>query len=180
MASLIAFSAVKLNIISDVDKVIIGNIMSLILGIGLTNALRDLFGTLCFTVLFNIRGKRLIFTALGGFLSWTLFVVFSKFIHGEPLNYFFVAFLMTAYAEIAAMCIKSPTTIFITTTLVPLIAGSSLYYTMANAFNVDKAGFVEKGLSTLSLAATLALGIIIATAITKIIKDFIRRKNQGI
>ncbi|MBR2043086.1 MAG: threonine/serine exporter family protein [Clostridia bacterium] len=42
-ATLIAFIAVKLCIIGDVDKVVIGNIMSLIPGIGLTNALRDLF-----------------------------------------------------------------------------------------------------------------------------------------
>ncbi len=42
-ATAIAFLAVKLNLIHDVDKVIIGNIMSLIPGIGLTNALRDLF-----------------------------------------------------------------------------------------------------------------------------------------
>lgn len=137
-------------------------------------------GTLAFTVLFNIRSKRLVFTALGGFLSWTLFVVFSKFIESEPLIYFLVAFIMTVYAEIVAMLIKSPTTIFITTTLVPLIPGSSLYYTMANAFKDDRAGFIEKGMLTLSLSAALALGIIIATAITKITKDFIRRKNQGV
>lgn len=42
-ATLLAYFALKLNIIADVDKVIIGNIMSLIPGIGLTNALRDLF-----------------------------------------------------------------------------------------------------------------------------------------
>jgi uncharacterized membrane protein YjjP (DUF1212 family) len=39
----LAFAALKLQWIPDVDKVIIGNIMSLIPGIGLTNALRDLF-----------------------------------------------------------------------------------------------------------------------------------------
>lgn len=43
IATLLAFVAVKTNIIGSVDKVIIGNIMSLIPGIGLTNALRDLF-----------------------------------------------------------------------------------------------------------------------------------------
>ena len=43
VATFLAFIAVKGGIISSVDKVIIGNIMSLIPGIGLTNALRDLF-----------------------------------------------------------------------------------------------------------------------------------------
>jgi uncharacterized membrane protein YjjP (DUF1212 family) len=42
-ASTLAFIAFRLSWIGGVDKVIIGNIMSLIPGIGLTNALRDLF-----------------------------------------------------------------------------------------------------------------------------------------
>lgn len=41
--TLLAFQTVQLGWIPDVDKVIIGNIMTLIPGIGLTNALRDLF-----------------------------------------------------------------------------------------------------------------------------------------
>ncbi len=43
IATLLAFIFVKIGVILDVDKVIIGNIMTLIPGIGLTNALRDLF-----------------------------------------------------------------------------------------------------------------------------------------
>lgn len=41
--TLLAFGAVKLCWINSVDKIIIGNIMTLIPGIGLTNAIRDLF-----------------------------------------------------------------------------------------------------------------------------------------
>lgn len=43
VVTLLAFLAVKLGLTASVDKVIIGNIMTLIPGIGLTNALRDLF-----------------------------------------------------------------------------------------------------------------------------------------
>ncbi len=43
IATALAFLAVGLGIIGDVDKVIIGNIMSFIPGVGFTNALRDLF-----------------------------------------------------------------------------------------------------------------------------------------
>lgn len=43
VASSLAFAAVKLHLAVTVDKIIIGNIMSLIPGIGFTNALRDLF-----------------------------------------------------------------------------------------------------------------------------------------
>jgi len=43
IATLLAFLAVRFGIIGTMDKVIIGNIMTLIPGIGLTNAIRDLF-----------------------------------------------------------------------------------------------------------------------------------------
>ena len=43
VASALAFVAVQAGVIPDIDKIIIGNIMTLIPGIGLTNALRDLF-----------------------------------------------------------------------------------------------------------------------------------------
>ena len=42
-ATLFAFAALSLGLIEGVDKVMIGNIMLLIPGIGLTNAIRDLF-----------------------------------------------------------------------------------------------------------------------------------------
>lgn len=43
LATALAFAAVRLHLVPTVDKIIIGNIMSLIPGIGLTNSLRDLF-----------------------------------------------------------------------------------------------------------------------------------------
>lgn len=43
LATLLAFWAVRMGLIGTADQVIIGNIMTLIPGIGLTNALRDLF-----------------------------------------------------------------------------------------------------------------------------------------
>ncbi len=42
-ATVFAFLAMKLDLITNIDKVMIGNIMVLIPGVGLTNAMRDLF-----------------------------------------------------------------------------------------------------------------------------------------
>lgn len=132
-------------------------------------------GSFGFACLFNIRGKRLIAAAAGGLLSWLLFVIFSKFIPSEPVNYFIVALLMSFYAEVMARVQKTPTTTFITTSLVPLIPGGSLYYTMASAFESDLPKFAEKAVATLQLASALALGIIFATTVTRLITTRKRR-----
>jgi len=131
--------------------------------------LTGFIGSFGFAILFNIRGKRLIMAALGGFLSWSLFIAFSQVFESEHINYFFVSFIISIYAEIMARWLKTPTTTFITTSLVPLIPGSSLYYTMVYAFESNTEDFMQKGLDTLLLASALALGIIVAATVMKLI-----------
>lgn len=130
--------------------------------------LSGFIGSTAFALLFNIRGWRLAVTAFGGFLSWALFCVLNNFISSEPVNYFIVALVISVYAEIMARLLKTPTTTFITTALIPLIPGSSLYYTMAYAFQSNSENFLEKGIYTLQLSSALALGIIIATTLARI------------
>lgn len=124
-------------------------------------------GSLCFGVLFNVRGKRLFAVALGGFIASALYVLFGMLIESEPIVYLIVAAIVATYSEIAARVIKTPATPITITALIPLIPGGSLYYTMAYAFESDFNTFLDKAVSTLLLAAALALGIIIATAVSR-------------
>ncbi len=136
-------------------------------------------GTLGFGVLFNVRGKRLIVAAIGGLLSWLLFILINKVVNNEPVTYFAVSVAISAYAEIMARVLKTPTTAFIITGLIPLIPGGSLYYTMAYAFESDINKFVSKAVYTLELAAALALGVITVTTIVKIINKITQKvKND--
>ena len=141
--------------------------------------LAGFIGTLGFGVLFNVRGKRLLVGAVGGLLSWLLFILINKVVHNEPVAYFAVSVAISAYAEIMARVLKTPTTAFIITGLIPLIPGGSLYYTMAYAFESDINKFVSKAVYTLELAAALALGVITVTTIVKIINKITQKvKND--
>lgn len=135
-------------------------------------------GSLGFGILFNVRGKRLAVSTLGGFLAWTAFIIFSRFISDDAVNYLIVAALVSLYAEIMARVCKTPTTAFITLSLIPLIPGGSLYYTMAYAFESNVDEFLDRGIYTLKLAAALAIGIIISTAICKLIFGFINKARK--
>ena len=141
--------------------------------------LASLAGTTAFAILFNIRGSRLTVTAIGGLLSWLLYVVLSRFIPSEPIIYFIVAWAISTGAEIMARVLKTPTTTFITTALIALIPGGSLYYTMANAFHGNVETFLQKGLYTLQLAAALALGIIVSATLTKVLQKILIRRRAG-
>ncbi len=135
-------------------------------------------GSVGFAILFNIRGKKLFVTAAGGLLSWLLFIVLSKCIINEPVIYFIIAGVMSICAEVMARVLKTPTATFITTSLIPLIPGGSLYYTMAYAFEQNTDMFLQKAMYTLQLASALALGIIASTTLTRIIVQVIGRKNR--
>ncbi len=228
-----AYLLLNIGLIPDVDEVIIGNIMTLIPGIGLTNALRDLFigdsiagilrtveaaltalaiaagyfvlvfalggvgeaaavpkiipwlqivtggiGTAGFAILFNIRGKKFWAVALGGLLSWSVYLLVEHLTGNEVLGYFISAAVMSVYSDIMARLLKSPTTTFIIPTLIPLVPGGSLYKTMRYALSGNSLLFRGMGLDTVKLSAALALGIIVSSVVAKPIIRFINIKTH--
>ncbi len=136
-------------------------------------------GSCGFAVLFNIRGKRLAGAAIGGLLSWALFVLLGYWIASEPLRYFIVSVTMSAYSEILARLLRTPTTTFIMTALVPLIPGGSLYYTMAHALSGEWTDFSGRAIYTAQLAVALALGIVLTAAVMRFFVRPIHRKRES-
>ena len=126
------------------------------------------FGSLGFAVLFNIKGIKLIATAVGGGLGWALFSLLNLVLENEPVRYFLVAVSISLYAEIMARALKAPATIFIAPSLIPLVPGASLYYTMAYALGDNSEFFTEKALSTVSCAAALAVGVIVSAVVMQL------------
>ena len=89
--------------------------------------------------------------------------------------------MISVYAEIMARLLKTPTTTFLITSLIPLIPGGSLYYTMTSVFEGDLLHFLDKGVYTLQLAVALALGIVLVSAVTKMllyVVEMLRKKQM--
>lgn len=135
-------------------------------------------GAFAFGILFNLKGKRLAAAAAGGLLCCVGFIVLSQFIESEPINYFLVSMIVSVYAEAMARNIKTPATPLITTSLIPLIPGGSLYYTVASAFDTSFGIFSERAFYTLKLATALALGMILVLAATRLLTAHSTAKKQ--
>ena len=69
------------------------------------------FGSLGFALLFNLRGQWLFFTALGGGLSWCVYLISGSFISHYERQYFAAAFFLGIYSELMARKTKSPSTL---------------------------------------------------------------------
>lgn len=137
-------------------------------------------GTLGFNILFNIRGRKLVLATLGGLISWSVFLGIEPVLPGEASRYFVAAAVVTVYGEVMARTVKTPTTTFLVPSIVPLIPGSALYYTMNYALNKQWGQFSNQAFYTLQLALSLAVGIIAVTTLTRLFWSAVQRhKSHG-
>lgn len=127
-------------------------------------------GSLSFAMFFGVRSRKLWFSLLGGALNWGLYLLAMKKI-GLPatMAYALGAAAGTLYAEILARIVKTPVTVFVITSVIPMVPGGSLYYTMLGLLQGDKATFVDRGLYTLSAAGAMALGVFAATMLFRLL-----------
>ena len=76
-------------------------------------------GSLGFAALFNIHGKKLWFAALGGCLSWAVYLA-VEFITPSPyVCGFWSTVALTLYAECMARIHKTPVTVFLVSATIP-------------------------------------------------------------
>ena len=125
--------------------------------------------TFGFGILFNIKGKKLLFAALGGGLSWYCYSLPLSLGLSEVSSLFISALVFSTYSEVLARIFKTPVTSFVICALFPLVPGSGMYYTMLATINGDLQNAVHLGINTLANAGTLALGVIFISTITSLI-----------
>ncbi|MEG2144840.1 MAG: threonine/serine exporter family protein [Oscillospiraceae bacterium] len=132
-------------------------------------------GALGFSLLFNIRGKKLFPAAFGGFLSWSIFVIFEPLFASEAVRYVIATAALTFYAEIMARKAKCPATVFQVSGAIPLIPGGSLYNTINYAMVGQWDKFFNKAVDTFLLMVAIAVGILSAMTFLNITRYFKER-----
>jgi uncharacterized membrane protein YjjB (DUF3815 family) len=143
----------------------------------LVNSLFSFMGTLSFAILFNIKGKKLFFAALGGGISWFFYLLFLSF-NGSPLeSLFFASIVGGIFSEIMARLLKTPVTTFVICTVIPLVPGSGMYYTMLETIqgNINKS--LSVGLETIASAGAIAVGLVFVSSLAKLL-NFLKSKKH--
>lgn len=128
-------------------------------------------GALGFAVTMKVPKKTLIYIALGGFLSTSIERTMSLFFN-DFISCLTAMIVLSLYCEMIARIIKSPTTVTLMPSTIPLLPGSSIYYTMLWAINGNKDLMSSYASSTLLSGLGIALGAVIASAIVKFIYIF--------
>ena len=138
-----------------------------------TIILMGLIGTLGFSLLFHVKGRKLIAIALGGAASTAIYLLILHLTGQKPAAMLVATAAIGILAEVFARLFKAPVISFLVPMLVPLIPGSDLYYTTSFLIRGQSAEFAERSESLLWQAGAIAFGIILVSCVTHI-----RRKNQ--
>lgn len=133
--------------------------------------------TLAFGIIFNLKGKKLFFASVGGALGWAVYVLAKNSGSSIPASFLFSSIAITIYSEIMARILKTPVTSTLIASLIPLVPGSGVYFTMSYLVEnrIDEA--VEKGTETILVTVAITVGIVLVSTFSQIYYK-IRRYNK--
>ena len=136
-----------------------------------------LLGSLGFGALFNLHGRKLAFAALGGLLSWSIYLLVERFSDIPYLCAFIACVSLTLYAEAMARSHKTPVTVFLVTAAIPLIPGAGLYRSASALMLKQMDTFADQGLYTLLFAASMSAGVTLTTLLFQLAITSMRRSK---
>ena len=87
-------------------------------------------GTVGYCLNVNIKRNKILYGCIGGVLSTFLYCVFAEAGLSLLMQNLIPAAVVTFYAEVLARMVKAPATVFLIPSIIPLVPGGKLYYTM--------------------------------------------------
>ena len=124
-----------------------------------------------FGLLFNVQKRTLLLAAAHGAIGWTLLLALDI-----PQVSYIIANLLSAIvvgllAELFAVVQKTPATSFIVIGVIPLVPGFRVYRSMLFFVRGEMDKGIAEGVHSCFMAVAIAVGIILATSITRIVRQ---------
>ena len=133
----------------------------------LTQCVVCLVGCIGFGILFNVHKWGVPLCAIGGCLTWAVYLLTIDLTGNLYLANFWAAAFAAAYAETMARIRKYPATSYLVVSLFPLLPGAGIYYTMGYALEGNVNMAVHKGLETAAVAGVMAVGILLVSTMVR-------------
>lgn len=122
--------------------------------------------TSAFSVLFGLGSADVILASGGSALGWAVLQAMPA-PGSSAFATFFAALTAGLYAEIAARVRRRPATLYMIASIIPLVPGGGMYYTMLASLEGNTFRSVELGLSTIMTAFAIAAGLAISNAFAR-------------
>ncbi len=142
-------------------------------------ALSSFFGSLCFAILFNIRGKNVFYAAFGGMIGWTLYTILGYGISDVLVRSFISSVAVSLYSNKMARLHKAPALVYLVIAFIPLVPGFSIYKAMELLIISDTSAFIDQAVYTFKIGMVIATGFLITSNINFITSPIhIKKSNK--
>lgn len=135
-------------------------------------------GCVGFAILFNVHGYGMLLCALGGALSWAVYLIALELTGSEISGYFWSALFSSLYSEVMARIRKYPAISYLVISIFPMIPGAGVYYTMNYAVQGQMELFASKGMFTAAIAGIMAVGILLGSTGFRMYSDWKLHRHQ--
>lgn len=124
------------------------------------------FASICFGIIFQVRGRKLLFAGLGGLLGWLIYLLGAfPFPSSAIPRFFFATVGITIFSEWCARAMRAPVSVFLVVALIPLVPGSGIYQTMIYCIRGQTSQAVRACVNTVGIAGALAMGIVMVSSV---------------
>lgn len=135
----------------------------------LAQAIAVFVGCCGFCILFNVHGRGCVLCIIGGVATWMLYLLWGALGCDIYAANLFAALFAALYAEVMARVRKCPSMPYLVITILPLLPGAGVYYTMSLGLEGNMMDAVAKGLETIGVAGALAVGILLVSSVFRIL-----------
>ena len=125
-------------------------------------------GSVGFSIIFYAKPKRLPLSALGGLLTWAVYLGVKTLVGGELIPNLGAALVGAIFSEITARLTKAPVPVYLMPCIIPLVPGGMLYETMSRFVSGAYGEAGKCGLEALKVAAGIAGGIIASSVLVMV------------
>lgn len=132
-----------------------------------------------FMVLCNVHDWGSVFCVLGGVITWLGYLFFQKIGMDIYEMNFAAAVIAAVYAEFIARIRKHPAISYLIISIVPLLPGAGIYYTMSIGLEGNMQGAFEKGLETAGIAGCLAVAILLVSTVFRLVATYKAGKRKA-
>lgn len=134
--------------------------------------------SLGFALFFDVRPRHVPAATLGGFLTWSAFDVLAACLGGIFVPCLVASTFAAVYSEALARMLRVPNAVFFIVSVIPLVPGRGLYYTMFNAVAGDGGACASFAVMTLLYAGGIAVGICLIAACVQTWDIFCARRRS--
>ena len=142
------------------------------------HAIVSFIGCIGFFILFNIHGPGGLLCALGGMLTWVVYLLVKEWTGHDLTAYFFATMFSSLYAEIMARIRKYPAISYLVVSIFPLIPGAGAYFTMNYAVKGQMGAFADQGIHTAAIAGVMAVAILLVSTVVRIVTTWHTKRKK--